>query len=152
LISASVSVCLSLLLTRFHHSIFLGRFPFFCLWPCFLPSCCKAINLAGPAAGSRQSLSSKSWGGGGSREMGMENLVAATREGRGAEKNRMVPLPESSHSCLYSHVWTSFLQNTDICCLCCETGTWSLSCPKPRCFTQTHWSQITRWQICLFYS
>lgn len=39
-----------------HHSLFSWLISFFCLWPCSLTSCRKAINLGCSAAGSRQSL------------------------------------------------------------------------------------------------
>lgn len=53
-LSLSFSLSLSLIVLNF-----LGRFSFFYLWPCFLPSCRKAIKLARAAAGSRQSLCSE---------------------------------------------------------------------------------------------
>lgn len=40
------SFCLFVFLLLFHRPLFLGQFPFFCLWPSFLPSCRKAINPA----------------------------------------------------------------------------------------------------------
>lgn len=64
LVSVILEVFLPLSLFPLFYSFivlhFLVYFHFFCLWSRFLPSCRKAINPAGPAAGSRQSLGSRS--------------------------------------------------------------------------------------------
>ena len=95
--SASVSVSLSFTLSSFSISWLVS---IFCLWPRFLPSCRKAINPAGPAAGSRQSLGSRSCGEGAAERRGHGKAGALLlHQGRGeAEKSREMPLPEGSHS------------------------------------------------------
>lgn len=98
LLSRSASLLLSSFLIFWSGSIF-------CLWPCFLPSCRKAINPAGPAAGSRQSLGSRRCGEGAAERRGLGKAGALLlQQGRGeAEKSREMPLPEG----------TAFLQGAD---------------------------------------
>ena len=94
--SFCLSVSLSFTLSSFSISWLVS---IFCLWPCFLPSCRKAINPAGPAAGSRQSPGSRSCGEGAAERMGLGKAGALLlQHGRGeAEKSRELPLPEGDH-------------------------------------------------------
>lgn len=95
--SASVLVSLSFTLSSYSISWWVSIFG---LCPRFLPSGRKAINPAGPAAGSRQSLGSRSCGEGAAERRGHGKAGALLlHQGRGeAEKIREMSLPEGSHS------------------------------------------------------
>lgn len=112
----SLPLFLSSSLLLFHHrSPFLGRFPFFCLWPCFLPSCRKAINPAGPAAGSRQSLGSRSWGRGlqGGGDLGKLGHCCYSRGGGRQKRAKRCHSQKATTAASTACAWTPILQGTD---------------------------------------
>lgn len=110
------SFCLFVFLSLFHRPLFLGQFPFFCLWPSFLPSCRKAIN---PAA--MQQAAANHWAPedeGRKEEEGERGTwkcwgaVATKREGR-SRKEQRCHSQKAATAASTAGVWTPSQQGAD---------------------------------------